>query len=329
MKKLLSLLLTAALLLSLPAAALAAGETPDYSGLVTDAYTYSYSDDWGDFNYHVPKIDRAGAGVAALNAAIWHDLYEGYMADVIYAREYAYEDYWPNASGLRYSWAVNGDVLSICAMVEGQTDNDTYYIYNMSLSSGERMSDRELFDAAGVTREQFNDLVRSALSASFDELSQYVGSGALEDSFLQERRSSSVADENIALSVPYMGPGGALCAVAREYAIAGADCYWHTYTLVPGDMQAQLDEFVEHCDDRYFSRSDIEGFDDQMCLYARNSVYAKLGWIFEMPELQEYFSQFDWYSPTLDPSQFSPDMLNDFQKANVDLVLAYEAEHGY
>ena len=323
MKKLISILLAAALALTAPAAALAS----DGPALVTDGYTFQYDYDGYVSDYHVPHIDREGAGVAALNAAMWADLYEGYVAELVYASEYG--DYWPSTGGLSYSWTVSGDVLSICAVVLGQTDNDIYYVYNMSLSSGERMSDRELFAAAGVTREQFNELVRAALSASYDEFSQYTDSGVMEASFLEEQRARSTADENIAGAAPYIGPGGALCAVARQYSLAGADYYYHTYTLVPGDMQPQLDYFIEHSDSQVFTRADIEGFDDEMCMYARNGVYARSGRKFQDPDLQRYFEQFSWYVPTVEPADFTPDMLNACQNQNIALVMAYEQEHGY
>lgn len=317
MKKLFAALFAAALILRFSTGALAA----DDAGLVTDAYTYvSENSD----EYHVPAIHREGPGVMALNKIMEEELYDTYVAPAQYAAEYGDEYYSTGFIGLSYDWAVNGDVLSILAVAHGITDNDEYHVYNMSLSEGERISDAELLKAAGVTREEFNALARTAVSASFDE---YAGFG--DEDFVETQRSRSVTDENIALARPYMGAGGSLCAVTWQYAIAGAERYLRSFTLIPGDMQTRLEEFMEHSDERYFSREDIDGFDQQACLYARNSIFAQLGWKFDDAELRAYFSQFDWYTPTLDPAQFTEDMLNDCQQANVALVQAYEQEQGY
>lgn len=87
--------------------------------------------------------------------------------------------------------------------------------------------------------------------------------------------------------------------------------------------------WIENCDKMYLSAKDLEGFDAQMCVYARNACYAKSGRKFNSSALQEYFSQFDWYNPTISPNNFSNSMLNTYQTANINVVLEYERAHGY
>ena len=314
MKKLISILPAAVVLTGLPAAALAASDP------VSEAYSTSYTLDGTTVEYHIPRVDIAGPGAAAVNAAIWDELYNGYVVYV----ENSGGDYWPQAVGMDYSWAVNDSVLSLWVSVHGMTDNNEYYVYNVSLTDGERLSDRELLQAAGVSRERFNDLLRTALTEKLDAFPS-VGAG----DYVQELRTECLSDDNLALGKPYMGRGGSLCAVAWVYTPAGAGRYLQTLTLIPGDTDAQVTSFIERSDSQYLTEADLEGFDAKMCEYARNGVYARAGRGFQSAELRQYFSQFSWYQPTVDPSAFTDSMLNDYQIKNIALVLAYEQAHGY
>ena len=87
--------------------------------------------------------------------------------------------------------------------------------------------------------------------------------------------------------------------------------------------------WIENCDKMYLTMADLDGFDKQMCTYARNACYAKSGRMFNSSELQAYFSQFAWYNPTVSPDRFNASMLNAYQNANINLVLEYERAHGY
>ena len=87
--------------------------------------------------------------------------------------------------------------------------------------------------------------------------------------------------------------------------------------------------WIENCDKMYLSMDDLAGFDAQSCVYARNACYAKSGRMFNSVELQNYFSQFDWYNPMISPDRFTGSMLNAYQNANINLVLEYERSHGY
>lgn len=90
-----------------------------------------------------------------------------------------------------------------------------------------------------------------------------------------------------------------------------------------------LTYFIMNCDREYFSESDLETFDAEMCRIARNGIYARMGRKFEDEGLREYFEQFEWYNPVIEAEDFSESLLNDYQIANRDLIVAYEEEQGY
>lgn len=95
------------------------------------------------------------------------------------------------------------------------------------------------------------------------------------------------------------------------------------------EEQDALIYFLTNSDKMYFTREDIEGFDAWSARTACNGIYAQVGWKFNSTEVMNYFLQFDWYVPRLDPEDFSDSMLNEYQKANRDLILNFEKEMGY
>lgn len=87
--------------------------------------------------------------------------------------------------------------------------------------------------------------------------------------------------------------------------------------------------FIENSDRETFTAEYLESFDADMCRIARNGIYARLGRKFKDAAIMEYFGQYDWYNPTIEPEKFSDSMLNGYQVANRDLIVAYEAQKGY
>ena len=75
---------------------------------------------------------------------------------------------------------------------------------------------------------------------------------------------------------------------------------------------------------RYLTESDISGLSLQQLNYAKNEIYARRGRKFDSVELQEYFGSKSWYRGTIEPSQFTNDVLNDYEIKNADLLSARE-----
>ena len=341
MKKLISLFLAAALLLTAPAAALAE-QAPDYTDLVTDAFSYAFDDEWSTYDYHVPKINRDEAGIQAVNADIWAKYYEDELWGEYGALTALEQGYSSEPYSISYQWAVNGDLLSLVVASHFDADYNSYVIYNVSLSVGRRITDGELLDVLGISREDFAAQAGQVLADTFEEQCSFFP----EDEFKAEQRAANNSAANAQAVKPYLDENGQLCVIGTVYALAGAGQYDQPLTVLgPEQIPAgtvstaglpaeapeddRLAYFLENCDTVRFTRQDIEGFDEQMCEYARNGVYARAGRKFLSPELQEYFSQFSWYDPTIEAADFSDNMLNSIQTANVALVLAYEQEHGY
>lgn len=70
----------------------------------------------------------------------------------------------------------------------------------------------------------------------------------------------------------------------------------------------------------------MNGLSADGCKIARNEIYARHGRLFNDENLQEYFNQCSWYEGTIQPDDFSQDMLNEVELANLQIISDYEEE---
>jgi len=80
---------------------------------------------------------------------------------------------------------------------------------------------------------------------------------------------------------------------------------------------------------RYIEESELYGFGADECRLARNEIYAWHGRKFNSADLQDYFNAQSWYVPTIEADEFSDSMFNEYEKANINLILEYEKAQGY
>jgi len=71
---------------------------------------------------------------------------------------------------------------------------------------------------------------------------------------------------------------------------------------------------------RVYSEAEIADMPLQVVCYAKNEIYARNGRMFVSQELQNYFYTQSWYGALYRPEQFTPDMLNTFETANVGML---------
>lgn len=80
---------------------------------------------------------------------------------------------------------------------------------------------------------------------------------------------------------------------------------------------------------RYLNISELNGLSAEECRLARNELYARHGRKFDDEGLRAYFESKEWYIGTIEPSDFTEDMLNDYEIYNRDMIVKYEKEQGY
>lgn len=236
MKKLVSILLAAVLVLTGPAALAeappepekASAPAPSFDVTVTDAFFYESGD---GLTFRVPKIEYAGAGVQAVNDAIWADLYDDQLYSEYGAMTAIGEGWSPEPYHVDYKWSLNGDVLSLLTMSSYSNDYMVYGVYNVSLSVGRQITDEELLSALGLDEDRFLLFARTALIQEFET---QFGSFP-DDEFKEAQRQSNQSEDNARLVRPYLDEAGDLCGVGRVYSLAGAGEYAHELTLLDRD----------------------------------------------------------------------------------------------
>lgn len=84
------------------------------------------------------------------------------------------------------------------------------------------------------------------------------------------------------------------------------------------------DYIIPYSDRERITESDIEYLSLQEINYAKNEIYARHGRKFKSRELNEYFNSKSWYCGTIDPEDFSEDMLSQVEKDNVKMLSELE-----
>lgn len=102
-------------------------------------------------------------------------------------------------------------------------------------------------------------------------------------------------------------------------------------TAVPESVQESPEEPVSqyvlpNSNSQYLTRADLTGLTKDELRIARNELYARYGRMFTDEALQAYFDACEWYSGTIVPGDFDDSVLNEYEKANRDLIVQYESE---
>lgn len=106
--------------------------------------------------------------------------------------------------------------------------------------------------------------------------------------------------------------------------------YDGTNYYLNGDEGEQNSEYIlPNSDSTYLSEADIEILSKDALKLARNEIYARHGRRFNDDALQGYFDSCSWYTGTILPEDFSESVLNEYEKANRDLITNYEKQMGY
>lgn len=101
-------------------------------------------------------------------------------------------------------------------------------------------------------------------------------------------------------------------------------------SFLKNDLIEDSSEFIFPEDDVFpINASDLEGKNAMECKIARNEIFARHGRRFSDEGLQGYFDTCIWYEGTTNPENFSEDVLNEIEKANLQTISDYEARMGF
>ncbi len=94
--------------------------------------------------------------------------------------------------------------------------------------------------------------------------------------------------------------------------------YWENVREVR-DISNVLEPLFE-TDKRYYTKEELENEPMLVIHLAKNEIYARHGYIFTNEDLYNYFMGCIWYVPTCDSADFDDDVLNEYEKANLEIL---------
>ena len=103
------------------------------------------------------------------------------------------------------------------------------------------------------------------------------------------------------------------------------------YSYNDEDDYSSTDYILLNSDERYIDKSELSSLGQWQLRLARNEIYARYGYSFEDEELRRYFLNKSWYEEdsSINKDTWSDDCLNEYEKANRNLIVSYEEEMGY
>lgn len=94
--------------------------------------------------------------------------------------------------------------------------------------------------------------------------------------------------------------------------------------IVDADADGQY--IFPNSDAEYLSYEEVSAKSDEELLFGRNEIYARHGYIFQDETIRQHFENTDWYQGTVTGDQFDASVLNDYEIANIDLIVQVESE---
>lgn len=202
-------------------------EFVDPAYLVTDAYNENL---YGR-EVAIPKINISSDTVKNINDEIWQEIY----VDTV---EICKESWAMNpglADYIKYKWDLNGDTVSL--VIESKPEDWAwwdFYVYNVSVSSGEVVSNEDIVSQAGFTWEDYQQKIRDAAGSYFASGFANGGDTLKQSWFIEAYNNaidSTLSQDNIDLARPYINSDGQLCVIVPVYSVAGANYYYRDLNL--------------------------------------------------------------------------------------------------
>lgn len=223
-------------------------ETNIQQDLVTDAFTYTKTikDIYDEvFSYKIPKINIDSDDVNEINKEINEKI-------ISRAKEYVPILEKNDSVGLYevgYLYYINNNILSVVINLNFDADVVDYYVYNIDINTGKRISNEDILKIKNMTEKQFEEKLSSAAKIKF--INKYgskdthmdnlkYSDAFYKESELKEQESIYVTQYNQTISRSnckidnnkiYLSNNQNLNVVTKIYSLAGANEYEHILNL--------------------------------------------------------------------------------------------------
>jgi len=217
--------------------------------VVTDAYSNFFADAISHevCCYHIPQIELPDQTADRINSEMYDSMYAFLEENECFG---AGE---PFIGSLAYGWGVKDDIISIITAAPDVWGGTEFEVYNVSVTTGERLDDTKLFEKFGIGSDAFSECVKTALGEKYDRIYEQAHASNKDNfSFMQmyrECRNKTIADSNVAAAVPFIGEDGELCVVAKIHSLAGAEEYCYLVSVTgatdPEIPKCEIDHIAE------------------------------------------------------------------------------------
>ncbi len=102
-----------------------------------------------------------------------------------------------------------------------------YHVYNMSLDTGDVVTNDELRELYHLSKQELNDALAAKVTEHFENMDESIKSF----DFYQTQYGKSLAEDNLNNARLYINNDGDLCCVLTMYSLAGADSYDYVYNV--------------------------------------------------------------------------------------------------
>ena len=217
------------------------GKYDIYNNIVTD----TYKKEFGGRQFAIPYINLSGDDVECINEEIWNNLYVDAVANIfsLWNKEnYEGDEY------ISYQWTVYNGILSL--LIESHLvdwDWENYYIYNIEISTGKRLSNKEIISNAGFTNEEYYKRAKQVLGSYYWRNWKRNDNNFYDASFVEyfnKNLKNTLSKENIQMSMLFFNDNGQLCIAAPVYSMAGSGCYWSTLNMEDFILLPYYDEYA-------------------------------------------------------------------------------------
>ena len=132
----------------------------------------------------------------------------------------------------RYSWAYQKGVVSVLVVGEYMSDDSVCFVYNVSATTGQLLSDSELLALYRIDRDTLMERLERKAEDCFVKAHRGVNSADAElKEMYDEARRFTVSKENLEQSLLFINASGDLCSVTAIGALAGSGYYYHPLNL--------------------------------------------------------------------------------------------------
>ena len=107
--------------------------------------------------------------------------------------------------------------------------------------------------------------------------------------------------------------------------LAGLRTIVADYHKSKGFTDHGFDQPVFDTDTRFYTVEELAVLDPKLYPVFRNEIYARHGYLFKNESWNEFFSVYRWYEGKYPEEKFSTDWFNEFEQANMKLVMELES----